>query len=165
MTRFPQVIAAPLSTETFRPFGQVFEAPLQPGRNSFNEILENSRADARVDLSIATISPLGKLPMRVTTLERHPCSSQTFIPLRASRYLVIVAPDKPDGAPDLDKVRCFLASGRQCVTYRRGLWHHDMTVLDDTAEMAILMWCDGSSNDEELLEIDTPFEVLLSEAS
>ena len=164
MTRFPQVIAAPLSSEAFRPFGQVFAAPLQPGRTSFNEILENSRTGARVDLSIATISPLGKLPMRATTLERHPCSSQTFIPVRVSRYLVIVAPDKPDGAPDLDKVRCFLANGRQCVTYRRGLWHHDMTVLDDTAEMAILMWCDGSSDDEELLEIDAPFEVSLSEA-
>jgi len=36
-----------------------------------------------------------------------------------------------------------------------------MTVLDDTAEMAILMWCDGGSDDEELLEIDTPFEVSL----
>ena len=112
-------------------------------------------------MSIVTISPLGILPMRATTLERHPHSSQTFIPIRVSRYLVIVAPDRPDGSPDLDKVRCFLANGRQCVTYRRGLWHHDMTVLDDTAEMAILMWCDGSSDDEELLEIDAPFEVLL----
>ena len=161
MTSLPQVIAEPLNTETFHPFGQVFAAPLQPGRKSFNELLENSRANARVDLSIVTISPPVKLPIRATTLERHPHSSQTFIPVRAGRYLVIVAPDKPDGAPDLDKVRCFLANGRQCVTYRRGLWHHDMTVLDDTAEMAILMWCDGSSDDEELLEIDTPFEVLL----
>ena len=161
MTRFPQVIAEPLNTEAFRPFGRVFEAPFQPGRESFNEFLENSRADARVDLSIATISPLDKLPMQATTLERHPYSSQTFIPVRVSRYLVIVAPDYPDGNPNLDRVRCFLAKGNQCVTYRRGLWHHDMTVLDDITEMAILMWCDRSSNDEELLEIDTPFEVLL----
>lgn len=161
MTRIPQVIAVPLNAEAFHPFGQVFEAPLQPGRISFNESLENARADAGVDLSFVTINPLARLPMRAKTLERHPYSSQTFIPLRASRYLVIVAPDKPGGGPDLDEVRCFLAQGSQCVTYRRGLWHHDMTVLDDTAEMAILMWCDGSSGDEELLEIDAPFDVLL----
>ena len=165
MTELLQVIAGPLNAEAFRPFGQVFEAPLQPGRKSFNEILENSRANACVDLSIVTISPLGKLPMRVKTLERHPYTSQTFVPIRVSRYLVIVAPDKPDGAPDIDKVRCFLANGRQCVTYRRGLWHHDMTVLDETAEVAILMWCDGSSDDEELLDVDAPFEVLLPDGA
>ena len=161
MTSLPQVIAEPLNAEAFRPFGQVFEAPLQPGRNSFNEILENSRANASVDLSIVTIGPLVNLPMRATALERHPYSSQTFIPLRVTRYLVIVAPDKPDGSPDLDRVRCFLANGRQCVTYRRGIWHHDMTVLDETAEMAILMWCDGSDDDEEVLDVHTPFTVLL----
>ncbi len=103
--------------------------------------------------------------MWAKTLERHPYSSQTFIPIRVARYLVIVAPDKPDGSPDLDEVRCFLANGRQGITYRRGLWHHDMTVLDESAEMAILMWCDGSSDDEELLDVDAQFEVLLPDSS
>ena len=161
MNRIPQVIAEPLNAEAFRPFGQVLEGLAEPGRKYFNEILENARVKAGVDLSIATLSPPGKLPMRAQTLERHPYSSQTFIPIRAGRYLVIVAPDKPDGNPDLDQVRCFLANDKQCVTYRRGLWHHGMTVLDETAEMAILMWCDGSSGDEEFLDVDTPFEVLL----
>ena len=137
------------------------EGLAEPGRKSFDEFLENARLNAGIDLSIATIMPAITWPMQVKILERHPHSSQTFIPVKAARYLVIVAPDKPDGSPDLEGARCFLADGRQGITYRRGLWHHDMTVLDDTAEMAILMWCDGSSDDEELLEIDTPFEVLL----
>ena len=161
MTRPPLVIAQPLDAEGFRPFGQVFAGPAEPGRESFNEFLENTRANADVDLSIATISPLDKLPMQAKTLERHPYSSQTFIPIRTGRYLIIVAPDKPDGSPDLDRVRGFLADNRQCFTYRRGVWHHAMTVLDETAEIAILMWCDGSSADEEILDLDTPFEVLL----
>ena len=161
MTSLPQVIAEPLNAEAFRPFGQVLEVPAKPGRKSFNEILENSRANARVDLSIVTISPLGKLPLRAKTLERHPHSSQTFIPIKAVRYLVIVAPDKPDGTPDLNQVKCFLADGKQGITYRRGVWHHDMTVLDETAEMAILMWCDGGSDDEEIMDIDPPFEISL----
>ena len=165
MTRLPQVIAEPLNAEAFRPFGQVLEVPAKPGRKSFNEILENSRVNASVDLSISTINPLDKLPMRAQTLERHPYSSQTFIPIKAGRYLVIVAPGKPDGSPDLDEIRCFLATGEQSFTYRRGVWHHDMTVLDETAEMAILMWCEGSSDDEELLDIDTPFEVFLPDGT
>lgn len=163
MAGLPHVTAEPLNEEAFRPFGQVFEAPAEPGRTSFNEFLENTRADARVDLSVVTISPLTVAPMRVKTLERHPYSSQTFIPIQVGRYLVVVAPGTPDGSPDLRRVRCFLANGRQCVSYRRGLWHHDMTVLDDTAEMAVLMWCDGSRDDEELLDIPEPFDVHLPE--
>ena len=156
-----QITTEPLRLEAFHPFGQVLESPAEPGRRYFNDILENSRENAGVDLSIMTISPLDKLPMRATLLERHPCSSQTFIPIRVARYLVTVAPNKPDGSPDLDRVRCFLADGSQGITYRRGVWHHTMTVLDETAEMAVLMWCDGGDGDEEILTLDTPFEVLL----
>ena len=56
-----------------------------------------------------------------------------------------------------------LENARQGITYCRGLWHHAMTVLDETAQMVILMWCDGSSDDEEFLDVDTPFEALLPE--
>ena len=151
-----------MNPEAFQPFGQVLESPAEPGRKYFNDILESSRENASVDLSIITISPLDKLPMCATVLERHPCSSQTFIPIKVARYLVTVAPDKPDGGPDLDRVKCFLADSKQGITYRRGVWHHDMTVLDETAEMAILMWCDGSGEDEELRELDVPIEISLT---
>ncbi len=161
MTR-PKITVEPLNPEAFHPFGQVLESPAEPGRKFFNDFLENSRENAGVDLSIITISPLDKLPMRATVLERHPYSSQTFIPINVARYLVIVAPNKPDGSPDLDRVKCFLADGKQGITYRRGVWHHDMTVLDETAEMAILMWCDGTGEDEELRELDVPFEISLT---
>ena len=162
MTIRLQIIAEPLNTEAFHPFGQVLESPATPGRSFFNDILENSRENAGVDLSIITISPLDKLPMYAKVLERHPYSSQTFIPIKVARYLVTVAPDKPDGSPDLDRVKCFLADGNQGITYRRGVWHHDMTVLDETAKMAILMWCDGSGEDEELRELDVPIEISLT---
>ena len=157
-----QITTEPLMPEAFHPFGQVLESPAVPERRYFNDFLENSRENAGVDLSIMTISPLDILPMRATVLERHPYSSQTFIPIRVARYLVTVAPDKPDGSPDLDRVRCFLADGSQGITYSRGIWHHAMTVLDETAEMAVLMWCDGSGEDEELRELDVPIEISLT---
>ena len=78
---------------------------------------------------------------------------------------MVVAPDSPNGGPDLARVRAFVANGNQGITYRRGIWHHGMTVLDETTEMAVLMWCDGSSGDEEFLDIDTPFEVVLPTAA
>jgi ureidoglycolate lyase len=87
----------------------------------------------------------------VDILERHPYTTQTFIPLglsksdaRNARYLVIVAPSlEPSpadeslpvpygtasgdqlpgrGLPDLTKVKAFIANGAQAVTYGAGTW-------------------------------------------
>ncbi|KAI1362701.1 ureidoglycolate hydrolase [Xylaria arbuscula] len=87
----------------------------------------------------------------VKVLERHPFTSQTFIPLTADtakRYLVIVAPtldateedgDLPApeggaglpgrGLPDVRGLRAFVASGEQAVTYGAGTWHAPMVAL------------------------------------
>lgn len=161
MTSIPKIIAEPLSKDIFSEFGEVIHSPPEGVREFFNERLENTRTGARVDLSLATIKPVDKLPLHATVMERHPFSSQTFLPLKASRYFVVVAPDSDDGGPDLTGVRAFVAERDQGITYRRGIWHHGMSVLDETAVMAVLMWCDGSSGDEEFLDIDTPFEVML----
>ena len=161
MNNVPKIIAEPLTRDSFSEFGEVILRPPEGVREFFNDRLENNRTDARVDLSLATIKPVDKLPLHATVMERHPFSSQTFLPLKASRYFVIVAPDSDDGGPDLNRVRAFVSGNNQGITYRCGVWHHGMSVLDETAVMAVLMWCDGSSGDEEFLDIDTPFDIVL----
>jgi len=98
----------------------------------------------------------GLFPVEI--LERHPYTSQTFIPLGLSRaqqhearYLVIVAPSLPPspadealpvpaptntrghlpgrGLPDLSRLRAFMAMGSQAVTYGPGTWHAPMVVV------------------------------------
>jgi ureidoglycolate lyase len=98
----------------------------------------------------------GKFPVKI--LERHPFTTQTFIPLGLSsseahkaRYLVIVAPSlSPSssdeglpvptrtqtngrlpgrGLPDLKNIRAFVANGAQAVTYGAGTWHAPMVVI------------------------------------
>ncbi|KAI0386872.1 hypothetical protein F5Y04DRAFT_242558 [Hypomontagnella monticulosa] len=94
---------------------------------------------------------------QVSILERHPFTTQTFVPVGAgaeARYLVIVAPSlAPDqstipsdvdeknlcapmgpglpgrGLPDLTRVRAFVATGAQAVTYGAGTWHAPMAAL------------------------------------
>lgn len=97
---------------------------------------------------------------QVQLLERHPFTSQTFIPLGLSaseaskcRYLVIVAPSlKPSpadeglpvpspssnsaplpgrGLPDLSRIKAFTVNGSQAVTYGPGTWHAPMVVIGD----------------------------------
>ncbi len=85
---------------------------------------------------------------KVEILERHPFTSQTFCPLGVSpdaetKYLVIVAPSLPPspadthlccpppgrGSAELSKIKVFLATGDQAVTYAAGTWHAPMVVV------------------------------------
>lgn len=155
------IVAEPLTAEAFKPFGAVLEAPPTPGRVYVSETLANGRAHAPVCLSVATVEPKKDLPLRVTVLERHEHSSQTFVPLSVSRYLVLATLDAPGGGPDLTRLRAFVARAGQGVTYAMGTWHHPVTVLDVPASFAVLMWRDGTSGDEEFVPITTPLTVVV----
>ena len=66
----------------------------------------------------------------VKLLERHPATSQAFIPMGAGegidkpgeRYLVIVAPNSQDDKPDMKGLRAFVASAGQAIMYSTGTW-------------------------------------------
>ena len=155
------IVAEPLTAEAFKPFGAVVEGPPTPSRVYISDTLANGRAHAPVCLSVATVEPKKELPLRVTVLERHEHSSQTFVPLSVSRYLVLATLDAPGGGPDLNRLRAFVARAGQGVTYAMGTWHHPVTVLDTPASFAVLMWRDGTSGDEEFVPVTTPLTVVV----
>ena len=156
-----RIVAEPLTSLSFAPFGAVLEGTPTPGRVYLSDTLANARANAPVSLSVATVAPNGGLPLAVTVLERHEHSSQTFIPLQVSRYLVLATLDAPGGGPDLARLRAFVARAGQGVTYAMGTWHHPLTVLDGPATFAVLMWRDGTAGDEEFVPVTTPLTVVL----
>jgi ureidoglycolate lyase len=92
-------------------------------------------------------------------MERHEFSSQSFLALDVTRWLVIVAPKAASGGPDTTRARAFLAGPRQGVTYRVDTWHHPLTVLDRPARFAVLIWLERSATDEEFVTLDEPFTV------
>jgi len=89
----------------------------------------------------------------VEILERHPFTTQMFVPLGTTpggRYLVIVAPSLPPspvdealpvpnaadggelpgrGLPDLRGLSAFVATADQAVSYGAGTWHAPMVAL------------------------------------
>jgi ureidoglycolate lyase len=152
-----EIVAEPLTPKAFEPFGWVVEGPTEPGRVYVSETLSNARPVARVSLSVVRVEPKTP-PLEATMLERHEFSSQTFFPLRVSRYLVVVAPAARQGGPDVKSARAFVARSGQGITYRLGTWHHGLTVLDAPAELAVLMWTDGTAGDEEFVKVP-PFTV------
>jgi ureidoglycolate lyase len=153
------VFPEPLRADRFTPFGDVLEAPSEPGRLHFGGGLANRRVTAAPSLAVAHVRPLVALPLVATRMERHEYSSQTFLALDVARWLVIVAPKASDGGPDVARVRAFLGGPGQGVTYRADTWHHPLTVLDRTARFAVLIWLENSATDEEFLTLREPFTV------
>jgi ureidoglycolate lyase len=137
----------PLAPEPFTRFGDVAARPTHLRRRYLPTSLDVAD-DAPLSLWISSAAATGSLPMPVTALERHPFSAQSFVPLDAGRYLVIVCEAGPDGHPDLNTLRAFLADGRQSVTFARNVWHHSMTVLDAGMEFAVAMGMTGRGDDD-----------------
>lgn len=105
---------------------------------------------------------------RVSILERHPYTTQTFCPLglsptdRETFFLVVVAPTLDTASsssraseqstrnpPDLTRLRAFLARGDQAVTYGAGTWHAPMVVLGTRrVDFVVTQFANGVADDD-----------------
>lgn len=81
------------------------------------------------------------LVYNLTVLEKHPYSTQTFVPMgrcaEEDAYVVNVAPDK-DGQPDYEKVESYIFKGNTAVTYNVNTWHSPMVVLSKTTDFCVV---------------------------
>lgn len=152
------IIAEPLTAEGFAPFGDVLAAPADGSRGWFDGGLVNARAHARPSLSLIRRRRAAALPLVAPRMERHRLSSQSFAPLSGVPWLIGAAPDR-DGAPDVARVRAFVAGGGQGVTIAAGVWHLPLTVLAAPADFAIFMWLDGGPDDEDWADLSEPLTV------
>ena len=159
------ISAEPLMGAAFAPFGHVFERPVDFGRFYASDALANGRPVAKASLSFSKSRPLAATELTAVKMERHEFSSQSFIPIDASRYLVIVAPHGADGRPDATKLKAFVARGDQGVTYGMNVWHHPSTVLDRPSLFAIVMWLDGGTGDEEFVDLPQPITITFPQHS
>lgn len=157
-----RITAEPITAAAFAPYGDVLAAPETPGRIYYDDRLANGRAGVPCSLAITNSPPTGALPLTVVQMERHAFSSQSFMPLVADAYLVVVAPANAQGQPDTDQVRAFEVPGDVGITYGHGVWHHPMVVLDTPARFAVMMWRDGTADDEEFVQLAMPFEVAVA---
>jgi ureidoglycolate lyase len=146
----------PLDAASFAPFGQVISRPARVGdRVSYEAGLSSRRPQATIRLWVNHVQPATS-PLVATKLERHRYSSQTFLPLSVSRYVVITAQTLASGAPDVDGIVGFIAEGTQGITYTANVWHHPICALDGPASFAVLMWQDDSPSDEEWATLPEP---------
>ncbi|MEX1994847.1 MAG: ureidoglycolate lyase [Steroidobacteraceae bacterium] len=138
-TLVPQALTA----EAFAAFGDVIEADgdfeiINDGTT--RQFADLARIDIAADdgharISIYRTTPY-QLPFTLRMLERHPLSSQLFMPLSGQAFLVVVAPAGAD--PGAASVHAFVTNGRQGVNYQRGTWHHPLIALGHPGEFLVI---------------------------
>ncbi|MGE0094444.1 MAG: ureidoglycolate lyase [Alphaproteobacteria bacterium] len=128
---------APLTRAAFAPFGDVVET--EGAENfryndgyavRFHDLarIECAAEGGRPLLSIFRAKPF-PMPLRIALMERHPLSSQAFVPMGEAAFLVLVAEKSAKPVPG--DLRAFVTNGRQGVNYRPGTWHHPLIALKE----------------------------------
>ena len=150
----------PLTAAAFAGFGDVVAAGGVSeliNRGTSRLFADLARIDVTIDggrprVSIYRSDPF-ELPLVITMLERHPLSSQLFMPLNGEPFLIVVAPAAENLAPAA--VRAFVTDGHQGVNYRRGTWHHALIALGQPSEFLVVDRAgDGKNCDETYFEAD-----------
>lgn len=124
-----------LTANDFAPYGEVLELGQGPARAI------NAGTSARRDLAAALdLTREGGAPVLATfdvqaqavrgpwtLLERHRLGSQTFVPLAAADWVVLVG--LGHAAPERRTFAAFAATGAQGITLHAGTWHHPLIAL------------------------------------
>jgi ureidoglycolate lyase len=166
MSPTPSLCARPICAAAYAPFGALLAAdhPDRPTPRvanhgealAFDDLapLISVRPGAKPTASVFRCKPLAAAPLAVRWLERHPASTQLFVPMGAARYLLVVA--LGGDAPDLSTLAAFVVSGARAITYHPGVWHHPMVALDAPTDFINLIWLDGSPLDCHEVAFDPP---------
>ena len=152
-----------LTPSAFLPYGTVIAAQsagVSANQNSatrFNRLAEikSLRNEAYPNICVFRNTPIKSLPFHIKLLERHPKSTQMFIPMSNvmdSKYLVIVClNDKESDKPDLNTLKAFVADSKQGINYHVGMWHHPIIglPLHGSIDFACLVYETGDKDDCE----------------
>ncbi|WP_395319925.1 ureidoglycolate lyase [Variovorax sp. UC74_104] len=161
------LVAQPLTSEAFAPYGTVIAAPAGEGRpiNGGNA----QRFDLLDDLQLAAEggrpmlalfrAQARRFPHEVSEMERHALGSQTFMPLGDRRFVIVVARagEAPTSARQL---AAFVTDGRQGVVLAPGTWHHALLAVD-AGDFAVIERAGSGGVDCDVCQLREPGSVRL----
>lgn len=161
----------PLTRAAFAPYGDVVD---ETGPHAFDtnggeavRIHELAGIDCSAEDGRAIISIFrAKGPARrkrLRLMERHPLSTQAFIPTSRVPTVVVVAPAGEFPSPD--NIQAFITDGRQGFSYARGTWHHPLITLSEGTFIVIDRTGPGFSQDYEDVNIEDMYLELPIDAS
>tara|TARA_B110000438_G_C15657748_1_gene582449 strand:- start:97 stop:591 length:495 start_codon:yes stop_codon:yes gene_type:complete len=117
-------------------------------RNKNSEHINNNTTQSFFDL--ANIEILGEdnnarlnifstkkrtFPLNIDMLEMHPLSSQVFLPMIKTDFIVLVAPINIK--PDINKIECFKISNGDGINFKSRVWHFPLISIQDAKFITI----------------------------
>ncbi len=121
----------------------------------FDDVVDcvNTRGGtAQLKVKVFRSRAIGLELRALSLLERHPCSTQLFIPMNPSRYIALVA--LGDEEPDLSTLAAFVVEGPRGISYGPGVWHHPMLTLDVETDFVVFVHEDGTEDDCVVVDRD-----------
>jgi len=156
------IVPQPLTSSVYEPYGKVIMASPrgEPGAVAnlgtalrFDDVVDckNGRPQsAALKTKVFRSNPVAFEKRPLALLEKHPKSTQLFIPMNASRFIALVA--LGGDTPDLSTLKAFVAEGPQGISYGPGVWHHPMLTLDSQTDFVVFVHEDGT--DEDCVVVD-----------
>ena len=162
----PELIPRPLSASAFAPFGDVLQ--FDPAKARAVNGGNARRADRPARLTFSAGQPrlavfrvgTQNLPLLVPLLEQHPTSSQAFLPVTADRFLIVVAPHRPGGSPDIAQAEAFIGQRSQGINYHSGVWHAPIVALDAGGDFLMLISEQDTPADCRIERLAVPLRVV-----
>ena len=131
------LIIKEINEENFSQYGQIIST-----KNTRGENINNNTSKSFFDL--VDVDILGKdkscrvnifkaikriFPLEINMLENHPFSSQAFIPLEKTSFIIVVAPIS--NIPNLDLIEAFKVNNEEGVNFKPKIWHFPLISLKD----------------------------------
>ena len=76
-----------------------------------------------------------EFPLEINMLENHPLSSQAFIPLQKTKFIVVVAPISKE--PDINLLEAFHISHDEGINFKPKVWHFPLIATENSNFLTI----------------------------
>ena len=74
-------------------------------------------------------------PLEINMLENHPLSSQAFIPLQKTNFIVVVAPVSEK--PDINLIEAFQVFPEESINFKPKVWHFPLIAIENSNFLTI----------------------------
>ena len=137
------LIIKDINDENFSKYGQIISTKNLIGENinkntskSFNNLVNIEILGENSECRVNYFKTKKRtFPLKIDMLENHPFSSQAFIPLQKTVFLVIVAPISD--VPDLNKIEAFKVSLQDGINFKPKVWHFPLIATEDSNFLTI----------------------------